>query len=231
MVLGGGLVAGGFRDFADDQQYLIFAAGVSNSSNTARAEFERERKLLVSSSQDHSERTLVYFSTCSIYDPSVNSNPYVQHKLAMEKLVAAHPSFHIFRISNLVGRTTNPHTLLNFIASHIKSGTFFHMWKHAARNVIDLEDAASLCKYILKRGLYRNAVINIANPFNYSVPEIVAALEAILGKSGHYDLVNRGGELVISTKEIQPVIKELGLDFEPGYLGRTIQKYYSGYDL
>ncbi len=46
MVIGQGLVAKGFSSYQADNNYLVFASGVSNSSDKDIANFEREKKLL-----------------------------------------------------------------------------------------------------------------------------------------------------------------------------------------
>src|SRR5688572_5332524 len=137
MVVGKGLIARAFEPlYSKDNRFLIFASGVSNSGNTEAYEFKRETGLLEQAIQQHPEKTLIYFSTCSIYDPSMQQSLYVQHKLAMENLIQTrHPDYHIFRLANLAGKTNNPHTFLNYFAQHIQSGSFFYLWKQAWRNV------------------------------------------------------------------------------------------------
>lgn len=232
MVLGNGLVAKGFRRYEEDDRFLIFASGVSNSSNKEVSEFIRERELLESNIHENQNKTLVYFGTCSVYDPILNHSPYVIHKLNMEKLIRDnHAHYHIFRISNLAGNTPNPHTVLNFFIQHINSGELFYLWKNASRNIIDIDDAFAICDQILQRDLFRNEVINIANPTNYPVMQIVENIEHLLGKKGRYELIERGSNPVINTESIQSLISERGIQFDATYLRRTIKKYLGKNDL
>src|SRR5215831_3721322 len=46
MVLGTGLVAGGFKAYVQNEKFLIFASGVSNSGNMDPDAFKREEQLL-----------------------------------------------------------------------------------------------------------------------------------------------------------------------------------------
>jgi nucleoside-diphosphate-sugar epimerase len=228
MVLGSGLVANGFKEYRDDENCLIFASGVSNSANTDAGAFAREANLLRNSLQQHSEKLFIYFSTCSIYDPSLQASQYVNHKLAMEAILQEnHGDYHIFRISNLAGKTNNPHTVLNFFAQHILSRDFFSLWKNASRNIIDLDDAVAICDYLIQNKLFKNKVVNVANPVNYPVLQIIRVLEEILRKKGNFKLIEKGYDPEINTLPIQPFLNELNLPFDKEYLNRTLTKYYA----
>lgn len=228
MVIGSGLVAKAFTAYQNDDRYLVFASGISNSANEDVTHFAREEKLLKDALQENREKIFIYFSTCSLYDPSLQQTPYVKHKLAMETMItAAHNSYHIFRISNLAGKTDNPHTVLNFFFQHIASGTFFHIWKNAARNIIDIDDAVKLCDYIAKHDLSRNEIVNIANPHNYPIQMIIEAMEKILGKRGNYEVIDKSSVPEIHTDTIQPLVTALDIRFDDRYLIRTLKKYYS----
>jgi nucleoside-diphosphate-sugar epimerase len=232
MVLGSGMVARGFNEFIGDDRYLVFASGVSNSATHDSNAFVREKTLLNKSISEHRDKTFVYFSTCSVYDPSQRSMPYVQHKLAMEAMLEEmHHQYHIFRISNLAGKTDNPHTVLNFLAQHIRSGEFFFAWKHASRNIIDLDDAVKVCGHIIKEGLFKNEILNIANITNNPVPEIIGDLEVVLGKKGNYDLIDKGSNPEINTSLVREIYDLLKIGFDQGYLTRTLKKYYGRNDL
>lgn len=228
MVIGKGLVANAFNRYIEDDRYLVFASGVSNSANKDEAHFEREATLLAEALQKNKEKIFIYFSTCSLYDPSLRETPYAKHKLAMENMIREHHNhYHIFRISNLAGKTNNPHTVLNFFYQHITSGATFHIWKHAVRNIIDIDDAVTICDYIISNDLFINEPINIANPHNYSVAFIIETMEQVLGKKGVYDMIEKSSIPEINTETIKPVIDELNIQFDEGYLRRTLKKYYS----
>ena len=85
MIIGNGLLAKAFSDFENNEKILIFASGVSNSNETRRQEFEREEILLRKGLTTHKDKLIIYFSTCSVYEPSTNYREYTRHKLDMEK--------------------------------------------------------------------------------------------------------------------------------------------------
>ena len=232
MVVGNGLIARGFQDYADDDTVIIFASGVSNSANTDIAAFNREQRLLEDTIAANKHRKIVYFSTCSIYDPSLQHSAYVQHKLAMENIIAAsHNDYLVFRISNLAGKTDNPHTVFNFFIQHIESGKPFQVWKKATRNIIDISDALLICGHIINNSLFSNQVVNIANPVNYPVIDIVTTIEHYFGKKGNYTLVDKESNPIIDIHPIDKIITDLAINFDRNYLERTIKKYFPINDL
>jgi nucleoside-diphosphate-sugar epimerase len=228
MVIGNGLVANAFKMYKNDEDYLVFASGVSNSANKDPQQFEREKLLLERALKDNSSKMFIYFSTCSLYDSSLKGLPYVNHKLNMEALIQKeHNNYRIFRISNLAGKTNNPNTMLNFFFQHIASGTFFNVWKNATRNIIDIDDAVLLCDYIINHGLFKNDTVNIANPHNYNVQLIVKTMEKVIGKKGNYGIIDKSSIPEIDTTDITPLIETLNINFDDGYLLRTLKKYYA----
>lgn len=227
MVIGNGMIAKRFSRFANDASRLVFASGVSNSSNTNEQAFKRESDLLLQEISKHPDATVVYFSTCSIYDPSLQGSAYVLHKLKMEDLVkSVASSYIIFRVSNPVGFTNNHHTLINYFTEHISNGDPFTIWQYASRNLIDIDDMAGICEAIMMNPDSLNKTINIANPVNYPVQQIVEAIEEHFGLKGNYQLVEKGNSPLIDTTGIQPLYSKLHIDFGNDYLQRLLKKYY-----
>ena len=144
MIIGSGLLAHAFSSaFLQREDVCIYAAGVSNSSCTDAHEFARERQRLEDAlRQAMHVDTFVYFGTCSVADPDSQNTPYVQHKLAMERLVQAHPQGLILRLPQVAGKTSNPHTLLNYLYARISRSEKFDLWSRAKRNIIDVAEVA-----------------------------------------------------------------------------------------
>lgn len=227
MVVGNGMIAKSFSRFADDASRLIFASGVSNSSNTNEEDFKRESDLLLEQMGKHPDANLIYFSTCSIYDPSLQESAYVLHKLKMEdviKNVAA--SYIIFRVSNPIGVTNNHNTLLNYFVEHLIQKVHFNVWQYASRNLIDLDDMNNICDLIIKDENWLNKIVNVANPVNYPVLQIVESIEHHFNLKGNYQVLEKGNSPLIDTTEIQPIYSQLHIDFGNEYLQRLLNKYY-----
>ncbi len=227
MVIGNGMIAKRFSSYAGNKGILVFASGVSNSSSIEDSDYKREEELLRHSIQDHPEKTLVYFSTCSIYDPSLQESIYVKHKIKMEQQIqSSSSSYIIFRVSNPVGFTPNRHTVLNFFATHIKEQEHFTVWQYASRNLIDMEDVFNICNHIIQNTEQRNCIVNIANPVNYPVTLIIQAIEKHFSLKGNYSLAEKGNSPLVDTTAIQPLFGLLHIDFTNDYLEALLQKYF-----
>lgn len=229
MIIGSGLLARAFAsEYSHRDDICIYAAGVSNSNCTDANEFARERQRLITSmEQAGRDATFVYFGTCSVADPEARDTPYVRHKLAMEHLVSRHPRYLILRLPQVAGITPNPHTLLNYLYARISRSESFTLWRNARRNIIDVEDMFSIARKLLNDPLIRNTTINIANPVNYPMTDIVEAMEQAVGKTAIYQIVERGSGYPVDIDVIRPIIDGIGIRFDEGYLNRVIQKYYS----
>ena len=227
MVIGNGLVARRFGLYNSEENFLVFASGVSNSKTKNPEAYNREMKLLNDSIQKCNTKSLIYFSTCSIYDPQEMESAYVQHKLHIEDIIQTRvKQYHIFRISNLAGISSNPNTLLNFFFNHVKNGVNFDVWTNACRNIIDIDHAYLIIDHILKNNLFPNQVINIANPVNHPVKKIITAIETFLNIKSNYIEIDKGTCFEIDTSAIQHIIQKMGIRFDPEYLRGLLNKYY-----
>ena len=227
MIVGTGLLARVFApSLGGTAGIVVHAAGVSNSQCHDDREFRRERDALATTIREHRDaECLVYFSTCSVRDPASAESPYVRHKIAMEALVREHPRNLVLRLPQVVGRTPNPHTLLNYLHARISRGERFAVWRYARRNVIDCQDVQSLARAIIDDGI-RQATLNIAAPRNHPMIEIVETMERAIGGHAVYDLLERGADYPIDVEAIRPYFARCDLAFGPDYLERVIRKYY-----
>ena len=227
MVVGKGMVAKRFLSYANISNFLIFASGVSNSKTNDDEAYHRETELLEQMIEAHKDKTLVYFSTCSIYDPGESTSAYIIHKLKMEDLIQKRcPSYQIFRVSNLVGNSDNPNTILNFFIYHIRHKINFDLWTNASRNLLDVDDLFKIADTILKERLFPNTVVNIASPINYPVTKIIEELEQWYGHKASYVRISKGHRFPIDISLIEPVIDRMGVKFGNDYLRYLLTKYY-----
>jgi len=227
MVIGTGMIGKRFEAYQNDERFVIFASGVSNSKNRIDAAYNREIQLLEKTIGEHKDKIIVYFSTCSLYDPEEERSPYVVHKKRVEHIVRSNSrQFCIFRVSNLVGRSDNPNTVLNFFVYHIRNQINFDLWTNASRNLLDIDDMYRIVDYILKEGLCSNQVTNIANPSSYKATEIVAAIEKRWQIQANYVPISKGLTFDIDISTISEIIKKLEIPFAANYLVNLLEKYY-----
>ncbi len=228
MVVGNGMIAHGFKHHDTSDNVLIFASGVSNSKEQAEIFFEQEKRLLEINREQNSNKLLVYFSTCSVFDPDQNQTKYVLHKLNLERYIENFGApYLIFRVSNVAGVTTNKATIFTYLINGIKNQDNFKLWKNASRNIIDLTDVVALADYFIADKIHHQKKINIANPVSFPVPFIVKEIEEFLTIKGCYDLDEKGVFFDIDTSEIMPAIHTLGLTFDNNYIERVLKKYFT----
>lgn len=228
MIAGKGMIANGFNHYSSNNKVLIFASGVSNSKENSYAGFEREKKKLMDTWQQNQDKLLVYFSTCSMYDPEQKDSPYVAHKLAMEETIEAFGTpYLICRVSNVVGNTINKATIFNYLINNIKGQQHFTLWKNACRNIIDLNDLVKITDYLVKHPVYHQKKINIANPVSYPVSYLVEQIESFFEIMAKATIEEKGSFFSIDISEISEIINALSLQFDDLYIRRILNKYFT----
>lgn len=222
------MIASRFEEYRDDEGVVIFASGVSNSKEIKPEPFEREFQLVKSVLRRERDKLFVYFSTCSIDDPTEKGSEYIRHKLGIEKEIADSGNrYLIFRTSNVVGGNTNPHTVLNFFYRKIKSGESFEVWSGASRNLIDLDDVFRVVDYYVRKNEVVNQLLNVANPKNISPLTLVEVIEQFLETKGNYRILDKGEPFTIDSSDALKLFIENGIDCQPEvYTRNLLDKYY-----
>lgn len=222
MVVGNGLIANAFSEFEEDSSVIIFASGVSNSGQTSKAEYAREKALL--RAQFDLNLPVVYFSTCSVFDKSAQGSDYVQHKLAMEEMIVKSDiPYTIFRLPIVVGRSKNPHTLTNFLYDCVKNQKHFELHKNACRYLMDIDEVKALLPSMIRSEGFNDSTLNICFNNQVSVKEIVSAFEEITGTQANYTEVEKGDCYVPDNGPFMGFV----LNYKYPELAELLGKYYS----
>ncbi|MBC7407536.1 MAG: NAD(P)-dependent oxidoreductase [Arcicella sp.] len=228
MIIGDGLIAQSFRPHFDiyEDNVILFASGVSNSKLTLESEYLREKLLLQNALQQN--KLLVYFSTCSIFDPTLQDSRYILHKLEMEALISKTGNYLIIRLPNVVGKIGNPNTMFNFFINQIIAGKNIQVAKNATRYIIDADDVAFWTMELIKNN-FHNHIINVAFPNKLHVISIINIIEDFLNMKANVSMVEGGNEyevdLSIFTDFIYKKMPHFSLN--PHYVKSIIEKYYS----
>lgn len=213
--------------FERDESVVVFASGVSDSQCSVEAEYSREATLLRESIETCANaRLFLYFSTCSIFDPSARDSRYVKHKLQMEELVSRHGSHLVLRLPVVVGPTANATSLVRHLADRMRAGQSVEVWKNAGRYLIDVDDVVAIGVDLIETELARNERINVAGPKDTPLPELVETLGRVIGKQPVCRCVKRGSRYTFDTERIEASVARQGIRFDCSYLERTLRKYY-----
>lgn len=228
MIIGNGMLATAFKECNLDN-ILIFASGVSDSKTTNKLEFEREFELLNKTIDEYNDSIFIYFSSCSLSNSVLQVDPYHIHKLRIENYIKKRvPQYLIFRLPNVVGFSKkDSHTLIPYLIKNISNTTKFKVWSGAKRNIIDLDDVASIVMYIIQNKLYMNDTINIANFKNISILELISKISNHLNIDPIFDIIPTDQEYFeIDTENIVNIVNNLGIHFTDDYVSKIIKKYY-----
>jgi len=223
MLIGNGILANEFYDYIKKDEFIIFASGVSNSEVTNIDEFNREKTLLINTIKESPLKKIVYFSTCSMYDTYFENNDYVMHKLNMENLLIQHSNnYNIFRLPQVVGKN-NKFQLLGFLFDRISNGILFNLYD-IERNLIGISDVKIIVDYILCQDLFKNKIINIANPQNIKVIDLVKKIEKYLGKKAKYNLIQKEGCFKIDVDMVSDIYNKKNI-FDEKYINKLLEYY------
>ena len=228
MVVGNGLMAKTFSDYNNINDVIVFASGVSNSTETNPSKFKREYSLLIDTLKKYPDSKFIYFSTCSIDDEAVRNRPYVKHKLQLEDYIKSNAkNYLIFRISNVVGEQGNTNTIMNYLVHCVKNSIEIPLWRFAERNLIDADDVKIIVDDVIESQL-SNRIVNVASRHNLRVISIVKEIEKYLNLEAKFNLLEKGNSLNIDTSQISlsldkiEKIKGTGLQ----YIFNLLKKYY-----
>jgi dolichol-phosphate mannosyltransferase len=228
MVIGSGVIANRFIDYALQSQYLIFAGSVNDSAVNDVSIIQAEEAAIGTALAANRDITFVYFSSCSILDPDVSQSPYVQHKVRMEKLVRDSASnFLIFRLPQILALSDTASSLVNYLVDAISNQKPFELWQNAYKNLIDIDDVHEIIEEVLRKKIALNKTINVASTHQTAVLQIVNYIESFLGCTANYTLQNKGSGYEIDVSDIKPILSVLNIDFGEDYIKTGLGKYFA----
>jgi dTDP-4-dehydrorhamnose reductase len=225
MVIGNGLIASAFlKDYQNDDRFLIFASGVSNSSETNVNEFEREKLLFSKSVLSNPSKHVVYFT--SFIDPNKEKMQYADHKCKMEELVKSYKNFYtILKLPQVIGKTGNNNTLVNFIVKKLKNQEELNVYKNVYKSLIDVEDVKGIVDILVKKWNDKNIYVDFPYIEKLTVIDIVNLIsnqlnlksKIVLVESPNYDLPE-------PSLAVEAILNQLNIT-PKGYTEKVIKKY------
>ena len=218
MIMGKGMIANAFKDYQDDTNILVFAAGVSNSGETDKKSFERELLLLKQSLKYN--MCLIYFSSCDIIDNVyLRNNAYYQHKKYIENYIKKNVDcYWIFRLPQVYGPSGNKNTLINYFVEKIENEEEFELFTNHYKSIISSTHVFKICDYIVKNGIKKNNVVNVFNTYQVSALTIVTVIEEILKKKAIFKIHSEKRLLPYDDKIVRDIVKQLDITFDENYL-------------
>jgi dolichol-phosphate mannosyltransferase len=227
LVIGAGSIADRFCDFSNQEQFVIFAGTIEDSQISDIELINKEEKQIKDALMSFPDAVFVYFSSCSVNDPTLISTRYVQHKMEMESLVRnSRKSFYIFRLPSVVNGSSKENDLVSYFVRSIANQLPFELWSNTTRNIIDIDDVHEIVVYILKNSLFMNSVTEIVSPLEASLRDLVFEIEDVIGKKAIVSEVLKGATYRLDHSKIAEVVEQLGMTFDQGYVHRTVEKHF-----
>lgn len=216
-VVGSGLLASAFMK-SKSQNCLFFCSGVSNSQETRRNEFDREKSLLLKNIS--TEKFFVYFSSVLA---GTQDSDYYRHKIEMENLIADNcDKYLIFRLPQVAGAVNNGTLLPTFIKKIINNEEIT-VYKNAQRCIVDVEHVVNIFDHAYNDGL-NNVVLNCCPEYVFNPAELISILSIYLRREVSVILIEKDS---IQQAILSPLLKKYEYIFGDidSYLQRVVQKY------
>ena len=233
-IIGNGFLACGLKKVKlskNSKNLIFYAAGVSNSNSKINKDFIRDKALLKKNIINlNSKKILVYFSSLSVINNNLKNDKYVKNKLFIEKFIKKNvKNYLIIRLPQIIGKSSNPHTLTNFLYNKIKNREKFVLWNKASRYLIDIEDIVLILQKILSKNYKINSTMNIANLKANTLLSIVKNFEKILSIKALFK-VKKSENKNVNIKKINPNRLENEKYYikknNKYYLNKILRKYY-----
>lgn len=230
MIIGRGLLGQALR-IIDEEKYLFYVNGVSNSVVEELSETNAEFEEIIQLSKEFPDIHFVYISTVQVNSSLNHNRAYVRHKILAEALVAKlFKKCLIIRTTNLVGNNIwNTHTLFNYLANALQYDKEIIINRNLLRNFLDVEHFTSLLDAYLK--IDNNSFVNmieIANPVSYSMQQVIEEFEFFFKKKfrlfNDYELSNYA-QFEINSILSQNLFRQCDISLN-NYIHSLLKKYY-----
>ena len=224
MVVGNGLLAKAFSEYSNNNDVIIYASGVSNSTEKSKEVFQRETNLLKECISKNKNKLIIYFSTCSVSDVDLKGSDYVLHKLNTEKFIQNNvDKFIIFRLPIVVGKTDNKFTLFNFFKNKISKNEEVTIQKNATRYLVDIDDVFKVLSKVINSNQFTNCIIECSFSQKISVISMVDIIKKVYNSSSEISLTEGGGNYDVDNSMISPFLDDKMHD--ENYNESIIKKY------
>ena len=211
-----------------NDNYIIYAAGISNSKISSKTELLRERTQIKQFIKKYrNNKIIIYISTMSIFDKSLRKNGYIKNKIFIENFIKKRvQNYLIIRLTQVVGYNKNPNTITNFFYNKIRNKKSFKLWDKTHRNLIDIDDLITIFKNILKKKFKRKSELNIYNTKSIASKKIVLILSKILNLKPNYKLIRLRKNINYIYKKNLKSYQFSYLFNDKNYNMKVLKKYY-----
>ena len=225
IIVGSGLIAKALDKIPNNNDFIIFASGVSDSSETREGEFQREIDLIQESLQRN--KKLIYFSSLDVVLRKDKLNSYLRHKLNVEKILEKQSAI-VLRLPQLVGLRQNKKNLIPYLYNKIVNKKEFELKINYQRNLVDIKDLSKIVECLIQKKNYSEKFLNIFNPKFTKILDIIRIIEKLSNTNAIYTISEESFEMnnLTVSDEYLLFLKESSVEFHNKYNYDLIKKYF-----
>jgi hypothetical protein len=228
LIVGDGLIGLALAQ-TNHNNVVVFASGVSSSTERDPRKFVREEQLLLDKLGE-ATTPMYYVSTCSIFDNSLLGSPYINHKKNMEEIVLSRENGFVIRLPNIVGSGGNSSNLVNYVADSIRNHIKMKIQREATRYILGVDEMRILIQELIAHGSEAKKVTSFVPPRHKRVTEIIEVIESILEENAVMELVDEGTSYSVDFNDTKFYANRAKLNFGPQYYEETLAKWCKKYD-
>lgn len=222
-IIGNGLLAKSFIDYKTDKKYdcIIFASGVSNSTENNLSNFSKEVNLINKTISENKNSKIVYFSSIFIN----RKTAYYEHKANIENIIQEKSSdFLILRLPQLVGKGGNPNNIFNFFKDKILKEESISIIEKSERSLIDIDDVRDFIIFSLENNI--SGILNFSSIEKFNVMDLAVIMANNLNKKLNYNLlINKEISTIFdNSPEINFFLESKKIE-RKGYTEKIVKKY------
>jgi nucleoside-diphosphate-sugar epimerase len=130
----------------------------------------------------------------------------------------------ILRLPQVIGKSNNNLTLINYFVNSINNYHNIYLQKNATRYFIEIQDLVLIVEKISNNENNFNKIHNIAIPIKYTILEIINTLEKILRKKAKFEFVEGGINYTLDIIAIENILQNVGIVYDRTYLEKSLFK-------
>jgi len=208
--------------------YIFYAAGISNSKINSQYELKREISLFKKFTDKNNKNKIIYISTADITNNLNNNSRYVLNKIKIETIIKKKfKNYIILRIPQIIGKSKNKNTLINFFYNKIKNKKEIKLYSNVKRNILDIADVLKIIKKILINKKINNKIIVLSNRYYIKPIQIIRIFEKKLNiRANFYYVKSPKQKWKLYFKRNLKYFNKANIIFTKNYLLKSINKYY-----
>ncbi len=230
-IIGKGFIAKNLSKISKEiiqSKIIIYAAGISNSNTESKKDLIREINSFNKFSKINKRKKMLFISTADVTNNLKNRSKYVKNKIKIEKSIKKNfKNFIIVRIPQIIGKSKNKNTLINFFYNKIKSRKTIKLLLNVDRNLLDIDDIIKMIKVIIMNNKINKKVITLSNKYFIQPIDIIKIFEKTLKIKAKYNFKKtKKQNWNLHFKKNIKYFSNAKIKFDKYYFSKTIKKYY-----